>query len=204
MDDNFAEHPKIGRLSDAAFRGHVTAILYASRLLTDGFVPDSAMRGVPKKATTELVTAGLWERAEEGWWLHDYLDYNPSRERVLSKRASDSERKRGTTPERNPSGIHEESKRTSHPIPSQTAPTAYANGNPQQPTHDQLYLLKRLFEQDPNWSSVTPGAVAKLNGEFGTATVHQALQDLRESPPAHVEASAYGLLKRICEAKASA
>jgi hypothetical protein len=39
--------------------------------------------GLPER----LVEAGVWEdRKDGGYWLHDYLEYNPSKEEVLSRR----------------------------------------------------------------------------------------------------------------------
>lgn len=213
LDDSFAEHPKVGRLSDTAFRAHVTAICYSARLLTDGFVPDAAVRAYPRKAVEELRKIGLWERDSDGsgWWLHDYLDYNPTRERVLAKRASDSARKRGGVATDSPPDTARESDRESQrPVPDPalpdplTAPTAYAANGKSKPSEDQLYLLKRLFEHDSNWSSVTPGAIVQLNRRFGRELVHEALQDLREAPPDEVQKSAYGLIQRTCEAKQEA
>jgi len=33
-----------------------------------------------------MVQAGLWDGRDGGYWVHDYLDYNPSRAEVLSRR----------------------------------------------------------------------------------------------------------------------
>lgn len=87
LDDTFADHPKIDPLSDAAFRLHVAAICYSARHLTDGHIPTERItRLVPryqKRHVTELVTAGLWEPAEGGYTIHDYLDYNPTRKQAI-------------------------------------------------------------------------------------------------------------------------
>jgi len=80
-----------------------------------------------------------------------------------------------------------------------------ANGedpNPNQPTQDQLYLLKRLFMHDSNWSEVTIPAIVELNKRYGRRTVHIALGRLREDPPVSV-GKAYGLLQGTCEAVAA-
>ena len=36
VDDALPEHPKVARLSDAAFRVHISALCYSARNLTDG------------------------------------------------------------------------------------------------------------------------------------------------------------------------
>lgn len=92
LDDSFPEHPKVASLSDKAFRLHVTAICYAARNLTDGFVPKAVlpMLGGSIKLAGELVTIGAWDKTPAGWDIHDFLDYNPSRASIEEER----ERKR--------------------------------------------------------------------------------------------------------------
>lgn len=93
LDDGFGEHPKVVGLSDAAYRLHVNAICYSARNLTDGVVPVGALRSLGKtgKSVTELTTCGLWEPGDGGYLIHDYLDYNPSREQVERERKVVSE-----------------------------------------------------------------------------------------------------------------
>lgn len=88
LDDGYPWHPKVVGLSDAAFRLHVTAICYCTGKLTDGLVPAPALRfmGATKKAIAELVMAGLWDEADGSYALHDYLEYNPTREEVEAAR----------------------------------------------------------------------------------------------------------------------
>ncbi len=93
LDDAFADHPKVVGLSDAAFRLHVTAILYAARYETDGEIPGGvlARMGASPECAAELADAGLWDHATGGYAIHDYLKYNPSREQrdELRRRAAD-------------------------------------------------------------------------------------------------------------------
>jgi hypothetical protein len=211
LDDSFAEHPKVAAVSDAAFRAHVTAMCYSARLLTDGRVPEAVARSFRPKVVKELIRGGLWAKEPTtGYLIHDYLDWNPSRAQVLERRRKESARKSARTPLGGPVSSQAEAAAYSppdsvgpvpDPYPTQTAPSANANGNPNQPSGDQLYLLKRLFEHDSNWSSVTVPALVQLNKRFGRGTVHEAMQDLREAPPDQVRDSAYGLLQRTCEAK---
>ena len=41
-----------------------------------------------------LITAGLWEKTKGGYTIHDYLDYQPSKEEVLAERARWADKKR--------------------------------------------------------------------------------------------------------------
>lgn len=98
LDDQFANHAKIMSVGSDAFRLHVTAMCWSASQLTNGAVPVAAVRQLGwfcedlKQSTSELVTAGLWEVAGTGWLIHDYLEYNPSKEQVLKERAEAKER----------------------------------------------------------------------------------------------------------------
>ncbi len=90
LDDGFDEHPKIDGLSDGAFRLHVTAIVASARNLTDGHVVATKVRRLTPnyepEHLAELLDAGLWERHGDDYVVHDFLDYNPSREQVIADR----------------------------------------------------------------------------------------------------------------------
>lgn len=98
LDDNFADHPKVDRLSDGAFRLHVAGLCHAAKHLTDGVIPaDRPPRLIPRfkpQYVTELVTQGLWVERDGVYELHDYLDWNKSKAWWDKKRADDAERKR--------------------------------------------------------------------------------------------------------------
>jgi hypothetical protein len=97
LDDRFPSHRKVALLSDRAFRLHVSAICWCAENLTDGHISDrelplvAHMRGV-KATAQQLQNAGLWDRTDDGWMIHDYLDYNPSREQVIADRKKNAER----------------------------------------------------------------------------------------------------------------
>jgi hypothetical protein len=90
VDDNFAEHPKVDVLTDNAFRLHVAALCYCSRLQTDGEIEASKVaRLVPrfrKSSVAELVAARLWIPIDTGYAIHDYLDWNRSRAQIAESR----------------------------------------------------------------------------------------------------------------------
>jgi hypothetical protein len=78
---------------------------------TDGHVPEHIVRmfGITDTQVTALVDAGLWTAVEDGWLMHDFLDYNPSKAELLDKRAKESARRsqRGGTTKPRP--LHERS-----------------------------------------------------------------------------------------------
>lgn len=97
LDDRFPSHRKVALLSDRAFRLHVSAICWCAENLTDGRIVDRELplvahiRGI-KATAKQLEEAGVWDRTDDGWVIHDYLDYNPSREQVLLDRKKNAER----------------------------------------------------------------------------------------------------------------
>lgn len=98
IDEHAMSHPKIAGLSDGAFRLWVQALAHCQNVLTDGFVVVIALRGLSAytlKRRTELVEAGLWKnQAGGGVVVHDYLQWNDSREQVLKARDAAKDRRR--------------------------------------------------------------------------------------------------------------
>lgn len=103
LDDQFPKHPKVVPLSDAAFRLHVSGVCYVAQYLTDGLVDaETVPLLVPryKRATlAELLRRGHWHSLGHGcdtatcppgreghYVIHDYLQWNRSREAVESER----------------------------------------------------------------------------------------------------------------------
>jgi hypothetical protein len=94
VETRFISHPKvldIGPLGEALW---LRGLCYAGEQLTDGFVPSSFikrmgdMKGVVIAA--RLVSAGLWDEEDGGYVIHDFLDWQRSRDEVSetsSKRA---------------------------------------------------------------------------------------------------------------------
>lgn len=91
LHDGAMTHPKVVGLSDAAFRLWVWGLSYCQQHLTDGWIPPASL---PAKCKPDaLVSARLWHYAAQGGFaVHDYLDWNDSRETIQKKRASLRER----------------------------------------------------------------------------------------------------------------
>lgn len=125
IDTGALSHPKILRLTAEAFRVWVAGLAYCQEHLTDGRIPGCALAALPVHVTRgdvdELLAAGLWRRdgapdqapnsARSGararrsgldldvvYLVHDYLQWNDSKEVVEQKRArwrDEKRRKRG-------------------------------------------------------------------------------------------------------------
>ena len=94
LDDQYHNHPKVLGLSDAAYRLHTGAICYCAEFLTDGLLPAGWIREKRPDLVAECVSARVWDRHEDGsYWVHDYLDYNPSGAQVRSAREQERDRK---------------------------------------------------------------------------------------------------------------
>ncbi len=88
IDDEFPDHKKVASLSNDAFCLHVTAMCWVAKWQTDGKLPSKLLGKLgwrcqdPASAAAELVMANVWETTPEGWEIHDFLEYNPSKAQV--------------------------------------------------------------------------------------------------------------------------
>lgn len=87
LRDAFPDDDKVSGLSDGAFRLYVTALCYASRNLTDGFVPRTMIKrfGSTMNRAGELLESGLWKHPDgrvDGWMIHNYLKHQRSKAHV--------------------------------------------------------------------------------------------------------------------------
>ncbi|MCL7377436.1 hypothetical protein [Streptomyces sp. 35G-GA-8] len=97
LDDRFPSHRKVALLSDRAFRLYVSALCWSSENLTEGKLTDRELTLVArvrdmKKTARELEDARLWDRVEDGWMIHDFLEYNPDRAKVKADREANAAR----------------------------------------------------------------------------------------------------------------
>lgn len=98
IDENALEHPKIAALSHGAVVLWIQGLAYCQKFLTDGLICRLALRGLrafnPKRHA-ELLAAKLWDAAEDGAVrVHDFLDWNESRDRIVAAREQWRDKKR--------------------------------------------------------------------------------------------------------------
>lgn len=99
IDAKAPRHLKQLRAGPAACWLWVCGLAYCQQELTDGFIPRETLSllGVftdLEALTGVLVGVGLWEPVEGGYRVHDYLDYQQSREQVETKMAQRREHAR--------------------------------------------------------------------------------------------------------------
>jgi len=115
FDDQFPIHRKIGGLSDVLYRLHSEAIFWCARNTTDGVIRRSEFSQLGARAklarAAELVQRSLWHEAGrlcpqcadalakegtaepvDGWVIHGYLNFQPSRAKVAKERDAKAER----------------------------------------------------------------------------------------------------------------
>lgn len=79
LDDNFPNHPKAVRVGPVAAYLFICGLCYCRKHHTGGFIPANAVKllGVttnPRRMVDALIEAGLWERSEGGFTVHDYTE----------------------------------------------------------------------------------------------------------------------------------
>src|SRR5262247_3351730 len=107
LDDGLLDHPKVsaaarvlgtknGRVTVIGF--YAMALMWTNRHLTDGVLPDAVIEGFSSYATNPaaiadaLARAGLFDKHEAGYRIHDFRDYNPSAAEIKHRRKVDRER----------------------------------------------------------------------------------------------------------------
>lgn len=96
VDDNFYDHPKVDELSLEAVGLWLLCGTYCAKQLTDGHIPTRRVYklGGSEDVITELVEAGMWDEADEGYRFRNWGEYQPTRDDVEAAREAARERKR--------------------------------------------------------------------------------------------------------------
>ena len=95
VDDKFKNHPKALKAGLEAIGLWLLAACWASEYESDGHLPEHVVQYLPgfrPELADRLVEAGLWARTADGYAIHDFLKYNPSRAEQDAKRAAACER----------------------------------------------------------------------------------------------------------------
>lgn len=108
LDDQFFLRPRCRSVGVEGRALHLAGICYCSINTTDGVIVASAIPLVAAQAEVApsvvdlLLNVGLWATHVEGFEVIGYLDFNPSREKVLAERAAARERARARTSREQP------------------------------------------------------------------------------------------------------
>lgn len=103
IDENAMDHPKFIAISPNAWRLWCEGLSYCQKHLTDGFIPRQGAKGLRyySPASLKMLLASLvpgkgplWHESDGGYTVHDYHDWNESRDRVLQARSESRDRRR--------------------------------------------------------------------------------------------------------------
>lgn len=96
LDDQWMDHPKIIKAGRDARDIWLASITWCAKHLTDGYFPTELLpslavsAGVPvancQTFATTLLEVCLWDATSNGYMVHDYLDYNPTKEQTEANR----------------------------------------------------------------------------------------------------------------------
>lgn len=160
LDDAVYDHPKLAEVDEPAARLlWVWSLCWSNRFGTNGFLPIKSMRNLGRtagvadldNAAAELVEARLWIPVEGGWQIHDFLDYNPSAEKVAdisAKRSAAGQRggkRSGETRsktsdfaspprEANRGRLPKQNRSPSRPVPSPVTDVSSSSGTAREPS----------------------------------------------------------------------
>ncbi len=100
IEDSIFRNRKIVELPPNSKLLLIGSLCHCADQMTDGFIATGAAKatagllGVPWTAHKPLVDGGLWHKAEGGFMVHDYLDYQPSSQQERQRREAEADRKR--------------------------------------------------------------------------------------------------------------
>lgn len=91
IDDGILDHPKLLDAGEDAANLFIRGIIWCNGKLTDGRITKAALSRLTSKRdankhVAELVRVGLWIDHGDCWEVHDYLQWNDSRQKVLARR----------------------------------------------------------------------------------------------------------------------
>lgn len=195
LSDDFTDSPKLASIEPTsrpfAIELYIAALCYCGRVLTDGFVPRgqigrlvdfTASNVDPYAIAADLVAAGLWETAETGYTIHDYLEYQPSREQVEAKRATTRAR---VTRWRSNAKCNGVTNAVSNAAPVPEPVPVPKTKKPPNPPAGETWTLR-----------VNPSQLSKLTEAYGEDAVHAAARKLERDEAAGERVRSFHALLR--------
>jgi hypothetical protein len=183
LDDHIFGNPKVIELSKDAKLMYMAALTHCSAQLTDGALTPGAVRliaamvDVERDCADELVAAGLWEQLEDGYRVHDYLEYNPTAERVRAEREAAKDRmRRARSPEVRANNPRSSPRSSPSPAPtpsprSNTSSAAKSNAPvaAARPASERPKLVKQF----PKPTTLRAEDAARFNRWYGVYPKHE-------------------------------
>lgn len=205
LDDQGAFHVKVLDAGNEAYGAWCRAGQWSSAQLTEGFIPKKiALMVARPRIWQRLCDAKLCDLRDDGWQIHDFLDWNPSAAEVRGKRAvrADAGRRGGLrSAERrasngqaiasaNAEGVASASREAkSNPVPSRPVPSRSQEICDRELTRERPSETRKIARATkpakepetliPSDFAVTPELEAICRRE-NLANPHDALRDFRD------------------------
>lgn len=141
FDDRFHGNPKVlgvWHTCPEAIGLYVMCVTYCAQQETDGEVPDwfiqtlVASKAQRNRMTSVLENAGLFLGNDCGFSINDYLDFNPSKDQLETKRAAQKQRRlraKGEQRDENvPARAQHADAAVIAPVPTRPDPTRFKEG----------------------------------------------------------------------------
>ncbi len=200
IDDAFFNHPKVRKAGKDAVIFHMAALCHSNAFTTDGFIANDmleliAVQAFQRKANglaDRLVECGLWDRIEGGYLIHDYLEYNYSKqqvEEIKSKRsAAGKQGGRPTVSKTEPNEKQNESKIKANAKQNESHTHTHINthtNTDKNPTNQSSSIAEKgddddLFRAFETIAAVTPEVRKAINqaaDSYGAAWVRDAIAE---------------------------
>lgn len=217
VDDKLPRNPKIlaGDVETAWY--YLCALTHCAEQLTDGYIADAAVPVIaphitdPRDVAERCAQLEMFSRVDGGYQVPDYLDFNPSRAKVLADRAADRERQaRKRSKDTDPS--RRDTDRTSpvspsvpsRPVPDTSSPspqTGSTRGDPQPVDNDEKLnqVLDLVVRQRARGQSKGAGWARTVRRNLRTddsgawwAELQRLLNDYPDAPASMLAAAAEG------------
>lgn len=162
---------------------------------------------VTERTIAALCTLGLWDEVPHGYLIHDFDDWNPSKEKVLADREKTAERVKRHRNAANNGGSNAVTTALvsvppvpgPEPEPLETPKAKARKRVPvNRPDDDQAYLVEKISEET-NTAPLSMASLQKLNAKYGRPAVTDALRYMRGFPPEVPVRNAYAYVEAICK-----
>lgn len=93
LEDGFFRNRKVRRLGKDALALYLAGLCHCNAEMTDGYIDDEmiavllAEAEVKRTTVARLVELGMWDQNGSGYWVHDYLRHQRSRDQIMRERA---------------------------------------------------------------------------------------------------------------------
>jgi hypothetical protein len=170
LDDQWMNHPKIIKAGRDARDMWLASLSWCAQYLTDGYFPAELLPTLAVMAIVDvancqefakrLLEVGLWERTENGYHIHDYNDYNPTKEQAEATKKARSEAGRVggiAKASKTPGKSQANDKQNSAPSPSPSIKESEgANAPTVDGSKDRKPARKPIEINNPVWNALHP------------------------------------------------